>query len=42
LAREVSNPRPTIVGFYVWQDVYDDDEPPEASVAERELADANA
>jgi hypothetical protein len=38
LAREVSNPRPTIVGFYIWEDVDDDDEPPETVVAERQLA----
>jgi hypothetical protein len=42
LAREVSNPHPTIVGFYIWQDVDDDDEAPETVVAKRQLADLDA
>jgi hypothetical protein len=42
MAREVSNPRPTIVGFYIWQDVDDDDEPSETVVAEQQLADVDA
>jgi hypothetical protein len=43
LAREVSNPHPTIAGFYIWQDVDDHDVPPaENATAEREPADADA
>ena len=41
LAREVSNPRAPLVGWYVEEDVAEDDDPPEAR-PERKLADIDA